>query len=123
MLVCRHEAAFNIGRNKAAEVSRRQFPLVLAWATTIHKVQGLTLNEIVIDMKGQVFSAGQAYVAFSRVKTLQGLFVKNLNPASIKVSSSVLTEMECLTSDKLFPPQPPPQVVSLPSSGFLRWVN
>ena len=118
--VCRHEAVFNIGRNRAAEVSRRQFPLVLAWATTIHKVQGLTLDEIVVDMKGQAFSAGQAYVAFSRVKTLQGLFVKNFNPASIKVSSSVLTEMERLTSDKLLPPQPPPQVMSLPSGGFFK---
>ena len=39
---------------------------MLAWATTIHKVQGLTLNEIVIDMEGSsYFSPGQAYVAFS----------------------------------------------------------
>ena len=35
-----------------SEITRYQFPLTLAWATTIHKVQGLTLNEIVVDMDG-----------------------------------------------------------------------
>lgn len=117
--IARHEAVFNIGRSKAAEVSRRQFPLVLAWATTIHKVQGLTLDQIVVDMKGQAFSAGQAYVAFSRVRCLQGLFIKNSNPASIKVSPSVLNEMERLSSDKLLPSQPTPQV-TLPRSGWIK---
>ena len=107
------EAVFSIGKNKAAEVSRRQFPLVLAWATTIHKVQGLTMDQIVVNMKGSAFTAGQAYVAFSRVKTLDGLFIKNFNPASIKVNSSVVSEMERLTSEKLLPSLPIPQVTSL----------
>ena len=58
---------------RGSEVTRSQFPLTLAWATTIHKVQGLTLNEIVVDMEGNHrFSPGQTYVAFSRVKTLAG---------------------------------------------------
>ena len=39
----------------------------MAWATTIHKVQGLTLETIVVDMKGTRFNAGQIYVALSRV--------------------------------------------------------
>ena len=116
----RHEAVFSIGRNKAAEVSRRQFPLVLAWATTIHKVQGLTMDQIVVNMKGSAFTAGQAYVAFSRVKTLTGLFIKNFNPASIKVSSSVVSEMERLTSEKLLPSPTVPQVISLSSRDWLK---
>lgn len=37
---------------EVAEIIRHQFPLILCWATTIHKVQGLTLEEIVVDMKG-----------------------------------------------------------------------
>jgi DNA replication protein DnaC len=117
--ISRHEAVFNIGRNKTAEVSRRQFPLVLAWATTIHKVQGLTLHQIVVDMKGRSFSAGQAYVAFSRVKSLEGLFIKNFNPSSIKVSEPVVTEMERLGTHCL-PPEPVPQVVSLPKHNWIK---
>ena len=71
--VSQHEAVFCIGKNKAAEVSRRQFPLVLVWATTIHKVQGLTIDQIVVDMVDKVL----AYVTFSCVKILEGLFIKN----------------------------------------------
>ena len=63
----------------SCQATRSQFPLTLAWAVTIHKCQGLTLPEIVIDMtpaKGR-FKPGEAYVAFSRVRTLEKLHIIN----------------------------------------------
>ena len=77
-------------------------------------MQGLTLDKIVVDMKGGRFSPGQAYVAFSRVKTLQGLHILNFNPKAIKASSDVQNEMTRL--DKLLPPEPQLQFLSLPEA-------
>ena len=54
--------------------SRRQLPLVLAWAVTMHKAQGLSLDCAEVDVE-DVFASGQTYVALSRCTTLQGLFL------------------------------------------------
>ena len=101
-------AKYEVAKGKrGSEITRLQFPLTLAWATTIHKVQGLTLDEIVVDMRGGRFSPGQAYVAFSRVKTLQGLHILNFDRRVIKKSIDVENEMVRLSGNLL---QPVPQV-------------
>ena len=64
------------GRNVEL-ASRVQIPLKLAWACSIHKSQGMTLENVSIDFKG-CFNDGQAYTALSRAKTLAGCHVKNL---------------------------------------------
>ena len=66
-----------------------QIPLILAWAVTIHKSQGATLDVAQIDIGSGIFECGQSYVALSRVSDLSGLYLSSFNPQKIKVNKKV----------------------------------
>ena len=63
-----------------------QYPLKLAWAMSIHKSQGATLDFAEIDVGSSIFATGQSYVALSRVKSIDGLFLTGFNPKKVLVS-------------------------------------
>ncbi len=68
----------------------RQFPFQLAWAVTIHKAQGLTLDNIYLDLGRGSFAPGQTYVALSRLRSVKGLFLaRDIFPADIKTSKNI----------------------------------
>lgn len=67
-----------------------QIPLILAWAVTIHKSQGATLDCAEIDIGSSIFAPGQTYVALSRVKSLDGLYLKAFNPQKILTNKKVI---------------------------------
>lgn len=67
----------------------KQIPLRLAWAITIHKSQGMTLDAVEVDL-GDAFEPGMGYVALSRVRRLSGLKLMNLNEMALKVHPKIL---------------------------------
>lgn len=67
----------------------KQIPLIHSWAITIHKSQGVTLDFAEIDAGNNIFECGQTYVALSRVKSLDGLYLSAFNPQKIKVNDKV----------------------------------
>ena len=77
--------------------------MALAWAVTIHKCQGLTLPEIVVDMiptKGR-FKSDQAYVAFSHIHDVSKLHIINYTHSQIHVCEYVAKEMERLRKNRI----------------------
>ena len=68
---------------------RYQIPLALAYGITIHKSQGMTFNDLIVDCK-KIFADGQAYVALSRTKSLAGLYPLNFDEYQVKANPFVI---------------------------------
>lgn len=73
-----------------------QFPFILGYALSIHKVQGCTLDYAIIDIGHSVFEENMSYVALSRVRNFEGLFLSNFQPYKIMPSKEALQFYESL---------------------------
>jgi ATP-dependent DNA helicase PIF1 len=73
-----------------------QLPLCLAWAITIHKVQGASLESAQMDLGRDIFECGQTYVALSRIRNLQGLYLSSFDPSRIQANPLVVAFDESL---------------------------
>jgi hypothetical protein len=78
-----------------------QYPLRLAWAITVHKSQGMSLDEAIVTL-GETFEYGQGYVALSRLRSLEGLYLKSYNPKSLQVNSAISEFDEKIRKDSRF---------------------
>ncbi len=79
-------------------IRRVQVPLVLAWATTIHKCQGSTLSHAITDLR-DAFCNAQCYVTLSRLKSLDGLYLVGIDYSKIKCDPRVKTYYNCLSNN------------------------
>lgn len=80
-------------------LTQKQYPLKLAFSCSIHKSQGQTLDKVFIDFD-RFFEVNQAYVALSRVKKSNGLYVKNFTTSALRFSPIVLSFYNALSGDK-----------------------
>lgn len=81
------EYSFEI--SQVSTIVAKQIPLSLAWCTTIHKSQGQSLDSIKMNIGSNIFEYGQTYVALSRARTLEHLYIEEFDPKKIRVHPKV----------------------------------
>jgi ATP-dependent DNA helicase PIF1 len=74
---------------EAESLAREQIPLILAYAITIHKAQGATLDSTLIDVGPSTFEYGQAYVALSRARSLESIYIHDIDPTAFRAHPKV----------------------------------
>ena len=74
---------------------REQVPLILSWAVTVHKVQGVTVDNVIVDLS-RIWLSGQSYVALSRATALGGLEVRNFKPNRVFTNPLVVRFYEAM---------------------------
>ncbi|KAM1165040.1 hypothetical protein PS2_024275 [Malus domestica] len=79
---------WDVTEGDSVVAQREQLPLRLAWASSIHKCQGMTLDCLYTDLS-KSFGYGMVYVTLSRVKSLEGLYISGFHPSKIKVHPKV----------------------------------
>jgi ATP-dependent DNA helicase PIF1 len=102
--------------NDSPTLQRHQIPLRVAYAVTIHKSQGATLDCALVDIGSSTFEYGQAYVALSRVRDLESLYVWNLEPSKI-IAHPKVVEYYMQLHEAATAPAPPPTLPA-PLVGF-----
>ena len=102
---CKTEIALKKGF-PSRNIKRTEFPLILAWASTVHQVQSLILEQgiVTFDLRKQIsFGASQIYTALSRVKTYDNLYcIEEFKKSAVKVNKDGLLEHERLKENDLF---------------------
>ena len=93
------------------QIGISQVPLMLSWALTIHKSQGATLDTAEIDVGSDVFEAGQTYVALSRVKSLEGLYLKDFKFQKVITNKKVKEFYNYIKSEQENPKTAPVQLM------------
>lgn len=89
------KSTFEVHEKGKLVFEREQYPLTLGWAVSIHKSQGMSLDSVAIDFD-RIFAPHQAYVALSRARSYDGLYLKNLTYDKIFIDNRVVKFMESL---------------------------